>query len=204
MKIMNDKEKTNENWFFRQSKVVKVAIAIFGVCCIGLIILSLIGSILPDSMISGNFSESKTYDNEYISFKYPKSLIDITAFHHQDDGSFIFFSMFGVTEPERTGMVVSSKDIHPSLVPTYLDQFYENYSNQMNDGVKSRKLEKVYFNGIPSIKMTEEYYESDSGKYGILLIFVHNGKDYGFYFRSDSRENTEYMYELAESTLILK
>jgi hypothetical protein len=192
-------------WFSRKPKSVKRIITLLGICFIGLIVLITIGSILPDSMIPGNFSESKLYENEYLSFKYPQSLVDITLFENYDKDKYIFFSIFEDREPERNCMVVNSEKLYELSVPTYLDQYYESINNSKRDHVRNFTLEKIDFNGIPSVKLTEEYYEEiNTGKYAIFLFFVHDGNFYTLYFNSDKFISVEYMYELAKSSLKLK
>jgi len=200
---MTDEEKNNKNWFSRQSIVIKSIITLFGVCCIGLIVLFAIGSMMPDSMIPGDSSQSKLYENEYISFKYPKSFVDVTFFYHRDDGEYIFFSMF--QDSEQNGLIVSSKEIDDSLVQTYLDEYYENLNAgaSQRSNVKNFTSEKIDFNGIPAVKVTDEYYEKE-GKYGIFLIFVHNKKEYTFYLRSNDLNTLESNYELFKSSILLK
>ncbi|MCL2115268.1 MAG: hypothetical protein FWH29_03510 [Methanobrevibacter sp.] len=201
---MKDKEKIDGNLFSRQSRAVKTIITLFGICCIGLIVLFALSSIIPDSMIPGNFSESKLYENEYLSFKYPQSLIDTTFFEGYDEERYIFYSRYDDTEPEHNGMTVYSEKIEESLVSTYLDSFYEDINSLDRDWVKNFTFEKIDFNGIPALTLTEEYYGSESVKYGKFLFLVHNDNFYTIYFCSDDFNNVEHMHELAKSSLILK
>ncbi|MCL2157527.1 MAG: hypothetical protein FWH54_05850 [Methanobrevibacter sp.] len=202
---MNDKENTGKSWFFKQSKAVKTIITLFCVCCVGLIILSALGFMLSDSMIPGNFSESKIYDNQYLSFKYPQSLVDFTFFEDYDEERYIFFSIFEDAEPERNCMAIYSEEIDPSLSSTYLDSYYEDFINSNRSIVKNYTLEKIDFNGNPALKVTDEYTEeSGSGKYGIFVFLMHKDNFYTFYFTSDNLNNCEHMFKLAKSSLILK
>jgi hypothetical protein len=85
-----------------------------------------------------------------------------------------------------------------------LDQFYENLNGSQRDGVKNSILEKIELNGIPAIKVTDEYYEGKGSDYGIFLTFMHNGIDYTFYFSGNNLEILESTYELVKSSIILK
>jgi hypothetical protein len=98
---MTDKEKTNGDWFPKQPTSIKYIMALIGICCIGIIIISAIGSLIPDLMLSDNSTELKLYENKYISFKYPNSF--------RDDEEYIFLAMF--SDLKNNGMIVSCEEI---------------------------------------------------------------------------------------------
>jgi hypothetical protein len=202
---MTDKEKTSENWFSKQPTSIKYIIALIGMCCIGIIIISAIGSFVPDLMLSDNSTELKLYENEHISFKYSNSFRDVTTFYsYMNDEEYIFWTMF--SDLRHDGMIVSCEEIDISLIPTYLDEYYDNVNtngSQRND-VKNFTVEKIDFNGINAIKVTDEYYENDDGNYGIYLTFIYNKKNYNFYFRGNNISTLNSYYELLNSSLVLK
>ncbi|MDR2966325.1 MAG: hypothetical protein LBU74_00050 [Methanobacteriaceae archaeon] len=177
--------------------------ALFGVCCIGLIILFILGALSPDSMIPGNSSESKIYENEYISFKYPESFVDISFFYYHGDGEYLFYSMF--VDFEENGMIVSCEEIEASQVPTFLDEYRDYVNSLQRDEVKNFTIEKIDFKGIPSIKIIDEMYkENEGGKYRLSVAFIHNDKFYLFYFGSNNLSTLNHYYDLLKSSITLK
>ena len=197
---MTGEEKNNENWFSRQSTVCKVIIVLFVICCVGIIAIFTIGSMLPD-LISYNDAELKLYENEYISFKYPSSFIESTVlsyFYNDENEENIYFTWFEGLE-KRSGIIVSCKEAEISI-----EEWYEYFNSLQREHVKNFSSEKVDVNGISAIKTTDEYYESDGGSYGICLTFIHDKKGYTFYFRGDDLNNLESTYKIIKSSIILK
>lgn len=201
---MKDEEKANLNWFSRHSTIVKLKIALVGIFCIGIIMLFVIGTMTPDLMIPDDSSESKIYENEYLSFKYPKSFIDTSFFVNHDDKEYTFFAIF--QDSEENGIIVSSSEIETSLDPTYLDEYYENLKVALSqkEGIKNFTLEKREFNGIATIKTNEEYDNSKTDNYGIFLTVIHDSNDYTFYFSGKDLATLESNYQLLKSSLKFK
>jgi len=190
-------------WISRQSKIVKVILTLMGICCIGLVILFILGSMMPDSMIFGDISESKLFENEYLSFKYPGSFIDITIFHSDAKEGKTFYSIFS-DEGGKNGLIVSSREIDPQMVPTFLDEFYENLKTDgsQRSSLKMFELEKIEFHGIPALKATEEHAKHD--RYRIILSFVRNNDLYTIYISGNDNKTVNYVYELIDSSIVLK
>ncbi|MCL2116688.1 MAG: zinc-ribbon domain-containing protein [Methanobrevibacter sp.] len=89
-----DSKNSNENWFSKQSTAVKATIGVFGICCIGVILIFAVGTLLPEGLDTDgvNFSsEGFTTDGwvSIIEFDYQGRQTVDNLVLKTEDGNFI-------------------------------------------------------------------------------------------------------------------
>lgn len=83
--VANSSNNKTSNWWNRQNKGTKTIVGITGICCVGLILLIVIGGMVSPDKTSNNTStslntssasatvDSSTFENQFITFKNPRT-----------------------------------------------------------------------------------------------------------------------------------
>ena len=189
---ISEHEPEEKNWFKRQNNGVKAVIGIAGLCCIGLILLVVIGGMMaPDATTdttststsssstssSASSSSLQTFNGGGISFQYPNNWNEYTP-----DGGL----------GDRT-VALETQDGGYSLLSVYVensDESLEYWKDiSVNNQYSSNTVidqESIQIAGVDGYRVDSSYYNSGGTGYQIDVIFVKNGKYYDLLFTTSS------------------
>lgn len=190
---VSEHEPEEKNWFKRQSNGVKALIGIAGLCCIGLILLVVIGGMMaPDattdttststssspSTSSSASSSLQTFNGKGISFQYPNNWNEYTPNKGLDDD-------------EVVNLETDAGDY--SILSVYVknsDENLEYWKDIAVDNPYSPNTDidqkSIQIAGVDGYRVDSSYSISGGSGYQSIIIFVKNGKYYKLLFTTGS------------------